>query len=417
MANQTKNFYEAYQDFFVGGGGSVAPTPEVEEAIQNLQQAYNALQEQVNQLPTEDTDTIFDPTPINEALQSLQQEIQDNGTLDLSNITTLQNAITALQEQVNQLPTEDTDTVFDPTPLNNSIFVLQTSLQQFREQAEIAQAQQAAALAANTELDAQQQQSITNLTSRVTALEDAPIQTKIIGYQQATAQEIIEFIEQNPHAPLVIDSNGEQQTVLFALKQADNKVMLRVLGSISGKWHIFQHNIQDQRWTAVTFPLQDKLESGTSIKTINGESLLGSGDIAITPTQPQPEGTFTTITVPNLQRLSVTYDDVTVPANSRVNLQNEAIQNFPEGGVIVGYYQITKAKGSSAPQGDAGWQKVSIESFATTGGSVRPNVSFFNNANTDVIIKAIFGVLVMTSQEYTVLVQNPANPTNGEGNG
>lgn len=416
MANQAKEFYSDYKAFFGGGSGG-GSTPEIEQALADLRASVKNLSDYVDTLPTEDTDTVFDPTPINNAIAALQQGLQANSELDTTNITNLQTALQALQDYVNTLPTEDTDTIFDPTDLNNSISVLQTSLQQFREQVELAQIQQANALAANTEFDAEQQQNIDSLLARVTALEDAPTQTKIIGYQNATAKEIIAFIEQNPHAPLVIDNNGEQHTVLFALKQADNKVMLRALGSISGKWHIFQHTIQNERWTSTVFPLQDKLESGTSIKTINGESLLGSGDIAITPTQPQPEGTFTTITVQKLQKFSVVYDDVTVPANSRVNLQNKSIQNFPEGGEVVAFYQISKGKGSSAPQGDLAWQKVSIESFSTTNGATQPNVSFTNNSDTDAIVKATFGVLVTTSQEYTVLVQNPADQTNGDSNG
>ena len=46
---------------------------------------------------------------------------------------------------------------------------------------------------------------------------------------------------------------------------------------------------------------------------------------------------------------SVVYDDVTVPAGSWVNLQNKAIDNLPEGFKIVGFYQISKLKGTSAP--------------------------------------------------------------------
>lgn len=48
-------------------------------------------------------------------------------------------------------------------------------------------------------------------------------------------------------------------------------------------------------WAAVVDVFQTKLVSGTNIKTINSESLLGSGDIAIGGSYTLPEATATTL--------------------------------------------------------------------------------------------------------------------------
>lgn len=96
---------------------------------------------------------------------------------------------------------------------------------------------------------------IQNLKSRVTTLEDKPDQTLVINYQQASAQEIIEFYEKNPHAALIVNNNGEQHTTIFFLKKSDNVCMIRHVGTISGKWYIFEHTITDSRWTSKVYPI------------------------------------------------------------------------------------------------------------------------------------------------------------------
>lgn len=113
-------------------------------------------------------------------------------------------------------------------------------------------------------------------------------------------------------------------------------------------------------------------------------------------------GTPQTITIPELKTFSVVYDNVAIPAGGRVNLQTIEFSNFPEGFKIIGYYQISKLKATSASSEDESWKKVSIESFSTTGGTTRPNVSFFNNGDTEALIKATFGCVVMKQTQYTI---------------
>ena len=458
MANATKDFYDDYKNYFGGGGGSVTPTPEMEEAIQNLQQAYADLQSQVDQLPTTDNDTIFDPTPLNEAIAALQQEIQDNGTLDLSNITALQNAINALQSQVDQLPTEDNDTIFDPTPLNESISVLQTSLQQFREQAEIAQAQQAQALAQNTQIDEQQQQSITDLTQRVTTLENAPAPTHpvfVASYQQTTAQEIAEFLDENPAAPLLIrQSDGSLLTAIYAHKQSDSKVNVRCIGTLQGEYYVFDNTVNGSSWTATQYPFHDGVGGSSTFSgswnDLTDKPALFSGsynDLADKPTlfsgsyndlTDKPtlfSGSYNDLTdkptipdaqvnadwnetdstskafienkpalpdfslVPQVKLVDATLDEISIPAGGRVNKQPE-FSSIPDSYQVYAYRQISIERATSLvgnntdPKYDT-FMHVSIQSFATAGGGTKANISMVNSGTTDALIKLKTLALVM----------------------
>ena len=109
------------------------------------------------------------------------------------------------------------------------------------------------------------------------------------------------------------------------------------------------------------------------------------------------------ITISNFKTFSVQYDDITVPANSRINLQSKDIEGLLPGYKICGFFQISKLKGFNAPAGgENNWQKVFIESFSTTAGTTRPNVSFFNGGTTDALVNATFGVLCAKINKYTI---------------
>lgn len=88
--------------------------------------------------------------------------------------------------------------------------------------------------------------------------------------------------------------------------------------------------------------------------------------------------------------LSVTLDNLTINADSRINQQPE-IQNFPSGYEIVAFKSITAQKGSNAT--DESWKKVVIQSFSTTGGGTKPNVSLYNFGNTEAVVKLTIIVL------------------------
>lgn len=92
----------------------------------------------------------------------------------------------------------------------------------------------------------------------------------------------------------------------------------------------------------------------------------------------------------NFKILSVTLDNLIINADNRINQQPE-IQNFPSGYEIVAFKSITAQKGSNAT--DESWEKVVIQSFSTTGGGTKPNVSLYNFGNTEAVVKLTIIVL------------------------
>lgn len=142
--------------------------------------------------------------------------------------------------------------------------------------------------------------------------------------------------------------------------------------------------------------------------SLTGTPILFSGSYNDLSDKP----TTVTISIPEIITRSVVYDDVRVPAGGIVNLQANVFENLPEGFKIIGFYQISKLKGSSVTDSDVTWQKVFIESFATTEGTTRPNVSFFNGGATDSIVKATFACTLMKTTEYTLLQLTNSQPVN-----
>ena len=86
----------------------------------------------------------------------------------------------------------------------------------------------------------------------------------------------------------------------------------------------------------------------------------------------------------NFKILSVTIDNLAINANDRINQQPE-IPDFPSGYEIVAFKNIVAQKGSNAT--DESWKKVIVQSFSTTGGSTKPNVSLYNLGNTEAVVK------------------------------
>lgn len=91
------------------------------------------------------------------------------------------------------------------------------------------------------------------LRRRIEALE-VP-QTFIATYHGSTAQEIIAFLGNNPHAAVLVQNGTELYTSIFSKKLADNKVLLRTIGSLQGKYNIFEYTVTDTSWNAIATPL------------------------------------------------------------------------------------------------------------------------------------------------------------------
>ena len=102
-------------------------------------------------------------------------------------------------------------------------------------------------------------------------------------YGETTAQEVLEYIDQFPDriSSVIVKRGNDYYSTILAVKQADNKVLLRCIGSASGSYYIFNYTVTDGTWASNSQGLQNLLVSGENIKTVNNQSLLGSGNIDI----------------------------------------------------------------------------------------------------------------------------------------
>lgn len=76
----------------------------------------------------------------------------------------------------------------------------------------------------------------------------------VAEYNVTTAQEILAYIDASnePYAPVMLKRGSELYTALLVLKQADNKVYVRVIGTVSGKYYFFNYTITDAVWSLST---------------------------------------------------------------------------------------------------------------------------------------------------------------------
>ena len=103
----------------------------------------------------------------------------------------------------------------------------------------------------------------------------------VAEYQVTTAQEIIAYLDGGGTVPIMIKRGSDYYTALISQKLDDTKVSLRALGSLSGSYYVFTYTVTNGTWANSSHGLQNLLVSGTNIKTINTQSLLGSGDISV----------------------------------------------------------------------------------------------------------------------------------------
>lgn len=124
---------------------------------------------------------------------------------------------------------------------------------------------------------------VTNKPNNLATTDDVDAKAFIATYNVTTAQEIIAYINaaKEPFAPLLVKRGNDYYTVTTAQKQAENKVIIRTFATLSGEYYMFTYTITNGTWANANHGFQKLLVSGADIKTINGESLLGSGDIVI----------------------------------------------------------------------------------------------------------------------------------------
>lgn len=113
--------------------------------------------------------------------------------------------------------------------------------------------------------------------------EDVEAKVFIAEYNVTTAQEINAYLDaaKEPFAPVLIKRGNDYYTCTTAAKQADNKVIIRSFATLSGNFYMFTYTITDGTWASSSYGFQQLLVSGTNIKTINGQSILGAGDLDV----------------------------------------------------------------------------------------------------------------------------------------
>ena len=108
-------------------------------------------------------------------------------------------------------------------------------------------------------------------------------QTFVAEYQVTTAQQIIAYLDAagSAQAPLLVKRGNDYYTSIFTQKVNDTRVSIRALGTLSGSYYVFTYTVTNGTWASSSHGLQNLLVSGTNIKTVNGETLLGGGDIDV----------------------------------------------------------------------------------------------------------------------------------------
>lgn len=103
----------------------------------------------------------------------------------------------------------------------------------------------------------------------------------VAEYNVTTAEQIRAYLNstKEPFAPILVKRGNDYYTAFLSAPSGDDKAVVRVLGSGSGDFVIFTYTVSGNTWANSGYTLQKKLVSGEDIKTLNGESLLGSGDI------------------------------------------------------------------------------------------------------------------------------------------
>lgn len=105
----------------------------------------------------------------------------------------------------------------------------------------------------------------------------------VAEYNVTTAAEIRAYLDsaEEPFAPILVKRGNDYYTGILATKSGNNAAIIRVIGSGSGEFFLFTYTVTNATWVNSSYGLQKKLESGTNIKTINNQSLLGEGNIDI----------------------------------------------------------------------------------------------------------------------------------------
>ena len=205
--------------------------------------------------------------------------------------------------------------------------------------------------------------SYDDLVRRIDALEKRK-ETFIAVYHGSTAQEIIAFLENNPHAPILVQNGDDVYSTIFSKKIAENKVVLRTIASLQGKFNIFEYTVTDTSWGATTTPLYY-----------------------------DDAGLWEWIDTLKIFTYSVIVDNIEVPAaidgvGGRVNVQGDII-DLPDGYEVktLRSYSVQRATGTAS--NNLSWQQANFNMICTSGGGRKGNLGILNNSSEPVFVKVL----------------------------
>ena len=106
--------------------------------------------------------------------------------------------------------------------------------------------------------------------------------TFVAEYGVTTSQELLAYLDSTKEtfAPILVKRGNTYYTAVISTPGTD-KVNISTFGTISGEGYLFNYTVTEANWSSSNIGFQTKLVSGTNIKTINNQSLLGSGNIDI----------------------------------------------------------------------------------------------------------------------------------------
>ena len=92
--------------------------------------------------------------------------------------------------------------------------------------------------------------------------EDLDKNVFVAVYNQTTAQELLDYLAttNRPYAPIVVERGGQYYTAILSFKQNEETAYIRIFGSVSGEYTIFNHSIKGNVWGTETATLQKKID-------------------------------------------------------------------------------------------------------------------------------------------------------------
>ena len=95
--------------------------------------------------------------------------------------------------------------------------------------------------------------------------EDLDKNVFVAVYNQTTAQELLDYLAttNKPYAPIIVERGGQYYTAILSFKQNDETAYIRLLGSASGEYTVFNHSIKGKVWGTETTTLQKKIDLST----------------------------------------------------------------------------------------------------------------------------------------------------------